>query len=49
MVKIDIEKFPKIIAWIKRCENLPEYVANLKGLKQFEDLIAKGIGKQTTC
>lgn len=41
MVPIDSEKFPNVIGWIKRAEQLPYYIANQKGLDDLRNLVNK--------
>ncbi|KAK4874759.1 hypothetical protein RN001_014119 [Aquatica leii] len=39
LVPIEDEKFPKLLGWIKRAEELPYYHLNQKGLDDFKNLI----------
>jgi glutathione S-transferase len=35
LIPIDPKKYPRVSAWFKRCEELPEYEANRMGLEGF--------------
>lgn len=45
LIPYDAEAHPNLIAWIKRCEELPYYNYNLKGLEDYVKLIKMLLGK----
>nr|XP_008200938.1 PREDICTED: glutathione S-transferase 1 [Tribolium castaneum] len=39
IIPVDSEEYPNLTAWMKRCEELPEYAANAKGLKEAAEML----------
>jgi glutathione S-transferase len=40
------QKCPNLMAWLKRCESLPECEANNRGVKEFAGLLRSKISKK---
>lgn len=38
LMPVDSQKYPNVVAWLKRMEARPEYAANVKGLNEFTAL-----------
>ncbi|KAF2888126.1 hypothetical protein ILUMI_18047 [Ignelater luminosus] len=38
---IDADKYPNVVAWIQKAEQLPYYKVNQKGLNDFKDLVER--------
>ncbi|XP_063915032.1 glutathione S-transferase D7-like [Zophobas morio] len=39
LISVDEEMFPRVIAWLKKCEELPECEDNKKGLQEMSLLV----------
>ncbi|EEZ99066.1 Glutathione S-transferase D4-like Protein [Tribolium castaneum] len=46
VIPVDPEKYPRVIAWLKKCEELPEYEANRKGVQEMADMINSKLAKK---
>ncbi|RZC35595.1 uncharacterized protein BDFB_005180 [Asbolus verrucosus] len=45
IIPIDVKKYPKVVAWMKKVEGLPEYEANKKGLAIFTEMLKSKLTK----
>lgn len=45
VIPVDAERFPKVIAWMKKCEELPEYEVNKRGLKEMFEMMDSKLAK----